>query len=116
MGASLGLSPGAIGAVTPGYAVVDVGTYGGEPSIVSDSAGQLYDTTPREGETYTFGGSGLLYRSNKLMADHQTGTLWSNQTGEPVLGPLAASGKRLPLLPLVASVRRADALGVSHGA
>lgn len=28
-----------------------------------------------------FGTSGLLYRSNKLMIDRQTGTLWSNLSG-----------------------------------
>jgi hypothetical protein len=69
-------------------------------------SGILYETTLKEGETYTFGNSGLLYRSNKLMYDHQTGTLWSNLTGEPVLGPLAKSGKRLPALPLVVTTWR----------
>src|SRR5438093_6638518 len=51
---AVGLSPGATAAVTPGYTVADVGAYGGEPSIVSDSRGQLYDTTPSGGTiTYT---------------------------------------------------------------
>src|SRR5687767_1581272 len=44
----------------------------------------LYDTQASDGKTYTFGSSGLLYRSNKLMYDRQTGTLWSQLTGEPV--------------------------------
>ncbi|MBL8112185.1 MAG: DUF3179 domain-containing protein [Acidobacteria bacterium] len=66
-------------------------------------SGILFDTTPAEGETYTFGSSGLLYRSNKLMYDHQTNSLWSNLTGEPVAGPLAGKGKRLAVLPLVVS-------------
>src|SRR5262249_49792247 len=52
------------------------------------------------GAPLTFGTSGLLVRSNKLMLDRQTRTLWSNLTGEPVLGPLAASGFRLQILPL----------------
>lgn len=60
----------------------------------------LYSTTLADGETYTFGSSGLLYRSNKLMYDHQTNTLWSNLTGEPVMGRLVGKGKKLPILPL----------------
>ena len=53
------------------------------------------------GTTYTFGSSGLLFRSNKLMYDHQTNSLWSHLRGEPVVGPLARSGIRLTLLPVV---------------
>jgi hypothetical protein len=63
-------------------------------------AGILYDTTLGDGETYTFGSSGLLYRSNKLMYDHQTNTLWSHLHGEPVMGPLVGKGKRLRILPM----------------
>jgi hypothetical protein len=37
----------------PAYQVADVGAYGGEPSIVSDSKGVLYDTTP-SGGTITY--------------------------------------------------------------
>jgi hypothetical protein len=33
----------------PGYQVANVGAYGGEPSIVSDTAGRLYDATPNGG-------------------------------------------------------------------
>ncbi len=44
--------------------------------------------TQEEKVNYTFGTSGLLYRSNKLMYDHQTNSLWSQIKGEPVLGPL----------------------------
>ncbi len=40
--------------------------------------------------TYTFGSSGFLFRSNKLMYDRSTLTLWNQLTGEPVLGELAA--------------------------
>ena len=53
-----------------------------------------------EGEPTTFGTSGLLYRSNKLMYDRTTGTLWSQLLGEPVIGPLADSGIRLRVLPV----------------
>src|SRR2546430_160453 len=47
--AAVGASPGALAAGAPGYSVVDVGAYGGVPSIVSDNAGQLYDTPPSGG-------------------------------------------------------------------
>jgi hypothetical protein len=50
---------------------------------------------------YDFGSSGFLYRSNKLMYDRQTRTLWNQLTGQPVLGPLAGSDIRLELLPVV---------------
>ena len=49
----------------------------------------------------TFGTSGLLYRSNKLMFDHETNSLWSTLLGEPVIGELAGSGLRLESLPIV---------------
>ncbi len=35
-----------------------------------------------------FGTSGLLYRSNKLMFDEETMSLWSTLEGKPVVGPL----------------------------
>ncbi|HEY0140171.1 MAG TPA: DUF3179 domain-containing protein [Thermoanaerobaculia bacterium] len=61
----------------------------------------LYDGRASDGRTYTFGSSGLLYRSNKLMYDRQTETLWSQLTGEPVFGALVKK-KLAPLtvLPL----------------
>src|SRR5262249_35911583 len=40
-------------------------------------------------------------RSNKLMYDHQTNSLWNHLTGEPVVGSLAHSGIRLTVLPVV---------------
>lgn len=54
-----------------------------------------------DGPAYTFGSSGFLFRSNKLMYDRQTGTLWNQLTGEPVVGRLASSGIRLAMLPVV---------------
>ena len=42
-----------------------------------------------DGEPTTFGTSGLLYRSNKLMYDRLTNTLWSSLVGRPVIGELA---------------------------
>ena len=64
-------------------------------------SGIAYDVRGPAGAVYTFGSSGLLFRSNKLMYDHQTRTLWNQLTGEPVLGPLAAHPVALPLLPVV---------------
>ena len=60
----------------------------------------VYRGTLESDETYTFGTSGLLYRSNKLMYDHQTNTLWSQILGEPVVGPLVGKGKKLEVLPI----------------
>jgi hypothetical protein len=54
-------------------------------------------------EPFTFGSSGLLYRSNKLMYDRQTDSLWEQFTGRPVIGRLAGSKIELKLLPLVLS-------------
>ena len=53
------------------------------------------------GERVTFGTSGLLYQSNKLMYDRKTDTLWRQFTGEPVVGSLADSGIRLSIFPVV---------------
>jgi hypothetical protein len=61
-----------------------------------------FDSRREDGRTFTFGSSGFLYRSNKLMYDRQTLTLWNQFTGEPVLGRLAAQEDlRLNLLPVV---------------
>jgi hypothetical protein len=60
-----------------------------------------YDGRGPDGEVYDFGTSGFLYRSNKLMYDRQTRTLWNQLTGEPVLGELAGVDLRLEILPLV---------------
>ncbi len=42
-----------------------------------------------DGETYTFGVSGRLYRSNVLLYDHQTESLWSQLLEKAIAGPLA---------------------------
>lgn len=49
------------------------------------------------GKTVTFGVSGLLYKSNLLMYDHQTSSLWSQVKREAVTGPM--TGTRLTVLP-----------------
>lgn len=64
-------------------------------------AGIAFDGRASNGETYTFGSSGFLFRSNKLMYDHQTRTLWNQITGEPVLGELVGKDVTLDLLPVV---------------
>ena len=48
-----------------------------------------------DGRHLTFGTSGLLYRSNKLMFDHETHSLWNTFKGVPVVGSLAGSDLRL---------------------
>ncbi|MYH51722.1 MAG: DUF3179 domain-containing protein [Gemmatimonadetes bacterium] len=46
---------------------------------------------------HELGTSGFLYRSNKLMYDHATMSLWSTLTGEPAVGPLV--GQEIELEP-----------------
>lgn len=53
------------------------------------------------GVQHILGTSGFLYRSNKLMYDHATESLWSTLTGEPVVGPLVGKGLRLEPLSVV---------------
>ena len=52
-------------------------------------------------EPFVFGSSGFLYRSNKLMFDRQTDSLWNQFTGRPVVGPLVGSGIELRQRPVV---------------
>ena len=54
---------------------------------------------PTEGYL-TFGSSGFLYRSNKLMYDRNTDTLWHQLWGRPAFGPLVGSGIVLQRLPV----------------
>ena len=53
------------------------------------------------GQARQFGTSGFLYKSNKLMFDADTRSLWSSLDGTPVIGPLVGSGLRLSLRPVV---------------
>jgi hypothetical protein len=86
-------------------------TIGGVPVALAYctlcGSGILYETLlpgrvglPGRGTPFVFGSSGLLYRSNKLMFDWETLSLWNQFTGEPVAGPLAKSGIRLKIRPL----------------
>ena len=65
-------------------------------------SGILYETK-LEGFPHplTLGSSGFLYRSNKLMYDTYTHSLWNQFTGKPVSGPLANSGIELKVRPVV---------------
>jgi hypothetical protein len=58
------------------------------------------------GQKRTFGTSGLLYRSNKLLFDHESRSLWSTVEGRPVIGPLAGSGLELTAYPVVTTTWR----------
>ncbi|MEE9198850.1 MAG: DUF3179 domain-containing protein, partial [Dehalococcoidia bacterium] len=62
-------------------------------------SGILYDATV-DGVVHIFRTSGLLYKSNKLMYDVGTNTLWNQFTGEPAIGELADSGIKLKRIPI----------------
>lgn len=51
-------------------------------------------------DPFVFGSSGFLYRSNKLMYDVETHSLWNQFTGRPVVGPLTGSGIELKTRPV----------------
>lgn len=63
-------------------------------------AAVLYDQKIGK-QKFDFGTSGFLYRSNKLMYDRQTRSLWSSLEGVPVTGKLVSSGLKLNRLPIV---------------
>lgn len=71
--AALGPSPGVSAASPPTYTVADVGAYGGEPSVVSDRLGRLYDSTPSGGTVaYTSPDTGVTW-SKVTTADPSSG-------------------------------------------
>ena len=51
------------------------------------------------GKVTKFGTSGMLYRSNKLMYDRESNTLWHQFLGTPAVGQLVGSGIQLKLIP-----------------
>ena len=51
-------------------------------------------------DRFVFGSSGFLFRSNKLMYDQETHSLWNQFTGRPVVGPLTGSGIELAVRPV----------------
>ncbi|MGE4609535.1 MAG: DUF3179 domain-containing protein [Myxococcota bacterium] len=64
-------------------------------------SGIAYAGRVSDGTVYEFGSSGLLMRSNKLMYDRQTHTLWNQFTGRPVVGELVERNIRLDRVPIV---------------
>jgi hypothetical protein len=74
---------------------------GGVPVAVTYaplSGGVLAFRRTVAGRVLSFGGSGKLYRSNLVMYDRATRSLWPQLRGEAVLGPLrGASLERLPI-------------------
>jgi len=79
-------------------------TIGGEPvvGVYCSLCGSLIVYGTRVGDTqHELGTSGFLYRSNKLMYDAATQSLWSTLQGTPVIGPLAVDPVQLPMFPVV---------------
>ena len=67
-------------------------------------SGILFETSVEgQPQPFVFGSSGFLYRSNKLMYDTATHSLWNQFTGRPVVGPLTGSGIVLRTRPVVIS-------------
>jgi hypothetical protein len=65
------------------------------------ASGILYEShVSGRDKPFVFGTSGLLYRSNKLMYDDQTHSLWNQFTGRPVVGPLTGSEIELTVRPV----------------
>jgi Protein of unknown function (DUF3179) len=78
-------------------------------------SGILFETTVEgRDKPFVFGSSGFLYRSNKLMYDTETNSLWNQFTGRPVVGALTGSGIELKTRP-VAITRWADWLKSNPG-
>jgi hypothetical protein len=94
VGSVSGRSPNA-----PGYLLANVGPYGGEPSIVSDSSGNLYDATPSGGTlTYRSSDRGKTW-TQTATADPNSGDdcLATDQSNAIYLCNLAGSEGVAPL-------------------
>ena len=64
-------------------------------------SGILFETLVEgRAERFVFGSSGFLFRSNKLMYDQETHSLWNQFTGRPVVGPLTGSDIELNVRPV----------------
>ena len=99
VGASVVAPIGVLAAHPPAYSLVNVGAYGGEPSIVSDGLGQLYDSTPSGGTiTYTSTDGGTTWRQ-VTTADPSSGDdcLATDQANAVYLCNLAGSQGVAPL-------------------
>ncbi len=87
-------------------------TIGGVPVALAYctlcSAGILFETQVKgRKKPLVFGSSGFLYRSNKLMFDRETDSLWNQFTGEPVSGPLVNSSIKLKIRPVTITTWKA---------
>lgn len=76
-------------------------TLAGEPLLVTYcplcNSGLAFEPTVR-GQTLDFGTSGRLWQSNLVMYDRQTQSLWSQFTGQAIVGPLLEETlERVPL-------------------
>jgi hypothetical protein len=116
-GFALGPPLSALGASAPTYSLANVGPYGGEPSIASDNAGQLYDTTPSGGLlTYTSTDHGVTWRQ-VTTADPNSGDscVATDQSNAVYVCNLAGS---VGVAPLQADVFKSVDHGTtwSHGA
>ncbi len=75
--------------------------------------------TEYDGIDHALGTSGFLYRSNKLMYDQATQSLWNTLWGKPAVGPLVGRGIELERLSVVTTTwgawrqRHPDTLALS---
>ena len=107
----------ALAGPAPAYSIANVGDYGGEPSIVSDRLGRLYDTTPSGGTiAYTSTDHGASWQKVRT-ADQNSGDdcLATDQANAVYLCNLAGSQG---VAPLQADVWKSVTHGTtwSHGA
>jgi hypothetical protein len=96
---AIGLTGTVFAAQSPAYSLANVGAYGGEPSIVSDTSGRLYATTPEGGTlTYTSADRGATW-AKVTTADPSSGDdcLATDQAGAVYLCNLNGSAETLPL-------------------
>ena len=56
-----------------------------------------YEAATTDGERYTFGNSGLVYRSRRVLYDQETNSLWDQLTGQPIAG--SAITRDISLIP-----------------
>jgi hypothetical protein len=96
---AIGLTATVFAAQSPAYSLANVGAYGGEPSIVSDTSGRLYATTPEGGTvTYTSADRGATW-AKVTTADPSSGDdcLATDQSGAVYLCNLWGNAATLPL-------------------
>lgn len=100
-GLAFGFYAAGANAAPPTYNLVNVGAYGGEPSIWSNNSGELYDTTPSggtilykskdQGQTWTQTTTADPNSGDDCVATDQYGSIYEcNLAGSPPLHPLEA--------------------------